>query len=29
MQVVFRPEALQELLDAKAWYEEKAKGAGF
>ena len=29
MQVVFRPEAEQELLDAKTWYEEKARGLGF
>lgn len=29
MQVVFRPEALQELLAAQAWYEERSPGLGF
>ena len=29
MQLVFRPEAQKELLDAMAWYEERAVGLGF
>ena len=29
MQVVLRPEAEQELLDAQVWYESKALGLGF
>jgi hypothetical protein len=29
MQVVLRPEAEQELLEAQAWYESKAQGLGF
>lgn len=29
MQLVFRPEALQELLDAQAWYEARSVGLGF
>jgi len=29
MQVILRPEAEQELLEAQAWYESKALGLGF
>src|SRR5215216_638966 len=29
MQLVFRPEALKELLEAQAWYEERSPGLGF
>ncbi|MBI3713708.1 MAG: hypothetical protein HY253_12215 [Burkholderiales bacterium] len=29
MKIVLRPEAEQELLEAQAWYEEKALGLGF
>lgn len=29
MHLVFRPEAQKELLDAEAWYEERAVGLGF
>lgn len=29
MLAVFRPEAEQELLEARAWYESKALGLGF
>ncbi len=29
MQSVFRPEALKELLNAQAWYEERSLGLGF
>ena len=29
MHLVFRPEAQKELLDAMAWYEERAVGLGF
>ena len=29
MQLVFRPEAKRELLDAQAWYEERSPGLGF
>ncbi len=29
MLVVLRPEAEQELLEAQAWYESKARGLGF
>ncbi len=29
MLLVFRPEAQKELLDAMAWYEERAVGLGF
>ena len=29
MQVALRPEAVQELLEARAWYESKARGLGF
>lgn len=29
MRLVFRPEALRELLEAQAWYEECAPGLGF
>ena len=29
MQLVFRPEAQQELLEARAWYEARAVGLGF
>ena len=29
MNLVFRPEAQKELLDAMAWYEERAVGLGF
>jgi toxin ParE1/3/4 len=28
MRVVFRPEAQEELLEAKAWYESRADGLG-
>ncbi|MFO0123507.1 MAG: hypothetical protein ACK520_13725, partial [Inhella sp.] len=28
MRVVFRPEAQEELLEAKAWYEARADGLG-
>lgn len=28
MQMVFRPEALTELLEAQAWYEERSLGLG-
>jgi plasmid stabilization system protein ParE len=29
MRVVFRPEAQRELLEARAWYEERSPGLGF
>jgi plasmid stabilization system protein ParE len=29
MQLVFRPEAQQELLEAQAWYEARSPGLGF
>ena len=29
MQLVFRPEALKELLEAQAWYEDRSPGLGF
>lgn len=29
MQLVFRPEALTELLEAQAWYEDRSPGLGF
>ncbi len=29
MQVIFRPEALKELLEAQAWYEARSVGLGF
>jgi hypothetical protein len=29
MQLFFRPEAQQELLEAQAWYEARAVGLGF
>ena len=29
MQLVFRPEARLELLEAQAWYESRAVGLGF
>lgn len=29
MQLVFRPEAQRELLEAQAWYEERSPGLGF
>lgn len=29
MQLVFRPEAYRELLEAKSWYEERSPGLGF
>ncbi len=29
MQLLLRPEAEQELLEAQAWYESKALGLGF
>lgn len=29
MQLVFRPEARQELLDAQVWYEARSVGLGF
>ena len=29
MQLVFRPEAQKELLEAQAWYEERSPGLGF
>lgn len=28
MRVAFRPEALAEVLEARAWYEQKAPGLG-
>lgn len=28
MRIAFRPEALNELLEAKAWYERQAPGLG-
>ena len=28
MRIVFRPEARDELLEARAWYESKATGLG-
>lgn len=28
MRIVFRPEAQAELLEAQAWYEERASGLG-
>ena len=29
MQLVFTPEALKELLEAQAWYEDRSPGLGF
>ena len=29
MQLVFRPEARKELLEAQAWYESRSMGLGF
>ena len=29
MQLVFRPEAQRELLQAQDWYEERSPGLGF
>ena len=29
MQLVFRPEAQKELLEAQAWYEDRSPGLGF
>ena len=29
MELVFRPEAQQELLQAQAWYEDRSPGLGF
>jgi len=29
MEVIFRPEAEAELLEAKAWYEARSPGLGF
>lgn len=29
MQLVFRPEAERELLEAQAWYEQRSPGLGF
>ena len=29
MQLVFRPEATKELLEAQAWYESRSVGLGF
>ena len=29
MQLVFRPEAQKELLEAQTWYEERSPGLGF
>lgn len=29
MHIVFRPEALKELLEAQAWYEARSVGLGF
>ena len=29
MQPIFTPEAIQELLEAQAWYEERSPGLGF
>ena len=29
MELVFRPEAIQELLAAQAWYEARSVGLGF
>ena len=29
MQLVFRPEARKELLEAQAWYESRSVGLGF
>ena len=29
MRLVFRPEALREVLDARTWYEDRSPGLGF